>query len=58
VKEPEHLMQENKAALKIADEVIPVEEKIEAKIESTVQEKEQHKSETPKEIVKIEDIQI
>jgi hypothetical protein len=32
VKEPEHLMQENKAALKIADEVKPVEEKIEATI--------------------------
>jgi hypothetical protein len=58
VKEPEHLMEENKAALKIAEEVKPVEEKIEATIESRVEEKEQHKSETPKDIVKIEDIQI
>lgn len=51
-------MQENKTALKIVEEVKPVEEKIEATIESRVEEKEQHKNETPKDIVKIEDIQI
>ena len=50
-------MQENKAALRIAEEVKPVEEKIEVIIESRVEERE-NKSETPKDIVKIEDIQI